>query len=305
MNRTWPVLLVALMLGAWTAPRAQAPKTEKFPAVGDPATITVSSAGAAPRTQLRYRIAPGYRGRMEMTITMGMAMNMDGGAMPQVDVAPIRMVADVAVTEVAASGDVSYTFAFVSVDADDPAIRAAVQQVTTALADVKGTMVINNRGEMKSAAFDASKIANPQMRQTMSSAFESIRSMSLPLPEEPVGAGARWQVRQSLVSNSIQSTQTVDVELVSADARSAVLKVTTVQHAPPQTVSLPDLPGATVNLQKLDGTGAGTVNIAFDGLIPTSELTSRTNTVMDIDMGGNRQNMGMDVTLKLKVAPGK
>jgi hypothetical protein len=83
-----------------------------------------------------------------------------------------------------------------------------------------------------------------------------------------------------------------------------VLKIATAQHAPPQTVSLPDLPGATVKLQKLDGTGAGTVNIALDSLIPNSELTSRTNTVMDIEMGGARQNMGMDVTLKLKVAPG-
>ena len=305
MKRTGPVLLVALMLGAWTAPRAQTTKTEKFPGVGDPALITVSSTGTAPRTQLRYRVPASYRGRMEMTMAMGMAMNMDGNAMPQMDVPPMRMVADVAVTSVAPTGDVSYTFGFVSMDADDPAIRAALQQVASSLAEVKGTMVINNRGETKSAAFDVSKITNPQMKQTMSSAFDSIRSMSLPLPEEPVGPGARWQVRQTLVSNGIQSTQTIDVELASADARTAVLKVTTEQHAPTQKVSLPDLPGATVNLQKLDGTGAGTVNIALDGLIPTSELTSRTNTVMDIEMGGARQNMAMDVTLKLKVAPGK
>ena len=238
-------------------------------------------------------------------MAMGMAMNMDGNAMPQMDVPPMRMVADVAVTNVAPTGDVSYTFGFVSMDADDPAVRAALQQVVSALADLKGTMVVNNRGETKSASFDLSKIANPQMRQTMSSAFDSIRSMSLPLPEEPVGAGARWQVRQSMLSSGIQSTQTIDVELVSADARTAVLKVNTVQHAPVQKVSLPDLPGAIVNLQKLEGTGAGTVNITLDSLIPTSELTSRTNTVMDIEMGGARQNMAMDVTLKLKVAPGK
>jgi hypothetical protein len=305
MNCTWHVLVATLILGVWTPPQAQTPKAEKFPAVGEPAIITVSSAGAAPRTPLRYRVPASYRGRMEMTMAMGMAMNMDGNAMPPVDVPPLRMVADVAVTSVATSGDVSYTFAFVSMDADDPAVRAAVQQVASALADVKGTMVINNRGETKSAAFDASKIANPQMRQTMSSAFESMRSMSLPLPEEPVGAGARWQVRQSMVSNGIQSTQTIDVELVSANAGAATLKIATVQHAPVQKVTLPDLPGATVNLQKLDGTGTGTVNIALDGLIPTSEMTSRTNTVMDIEMGGTRQNMAMDVTLTLKVAPGK
>jgi hypothetical protein len=166
-------------------------------------------------------------------------------------------------------------------------------------------MVINSRGEMKSASFDASKISNPQLRQTMSSTFDSIRSMSLPLPEQAVGPGARWQVRQSMEASGIKSTQTIDVELVSADARTAMLKIATTQHAPPQTVSLPDLPGATVNLQKLDGAGTGTVNVPFDALIPTSELTSRTNTVMDIEMGGNKQNMGMDVTLKMKVAPGK
>lgn len=305
MNRILPLLTLVLVIGTSTGPRAQAPKTAGFPAVGEPATVTVSSTGAEPRTRLRYRIAPTYRGRMEMSMTMGMTMSMDGGTLPQMDVPAIRMVADVAVTDVSPAGDVTSTFGFVSIDADDPSMRAAMQEVAAALAEIKATMVINNRGELRSASFDVSKITNPTMRQTMSSAFDSIRSMSMPLPEEPVGPGAKWQVRQSLVSNGIHSTQRIDVELVSADAKSASLKEATVQQAAPQKVEMPQVPGATVMLQKLEGTGSGTMTIAFDSLIPTSELTSRTNTVMDIDAGGSRQSMAMDMTVKLKVAPGK
>jgi hypothetical protein len=305
MNRLLPILTLALVIGAWTGPQAQAPKAEGFPAVGEPATIAVSSTGAEPRTRLRYRIAPTYRGRMEMSMTMGMTINMDGAAMPRMDIPTIRMIADVAVTEVAPSGEVSYNFGFVSVDADDPSVSAAMQKVATALTEIKGIIIINDRGEMKSTSVDPSKISDPQMRQTMSSAFDSMRSMSLPLPEEAVGPGAKWQVRQSLVSNGIHSTQRIDVELVSADARSAMLKMTTVQQAAPQKVDLQQLPGASVTLQKLNGTGIGTVNIALDALIPTSEMTSHTNTVMDIAAAGSSQTMGMDMTLKLKVAPGK
>jgi hypothetical protein len=242
---------------------------------------------------------------MEMSMGMGMIMSMDGAAMPQIDVPPFRMTADLAVTNVAASGDITYTFGFGSMEADDPSIRAALQQAMAGLSDVKGTVVITNRGVTRSGSFDLDKIANPQVRQTMASVYESMRSMSMPLPEEAVGVGARWQVRQSMVSNGIHSGQTIDVELTAVDAKSAALKVSLAQQAPPQNVAMPALPGANVMLQKLQGTGAGTVNVALDGLIPTSELTSRTNTVMDIDAGGSRQSMGVDVTVKVRIAPGK
>ena len=284
---------------------AQAPKLEGFPAIGEPAVVTVSSTGAEPRTRLRYRVTPKYRGRMEMSMAMGMTMSMAGQAMPQIDVPPIRMTADLAVTEVGSSGDITYTFGFGAIESDDPNIRAAMQQAMAGIGEMKGTVVITDRGMMRKGAFDLEKIANPQVRQTMGSVYDSLRSMSMPLPEEAVGVGARWQVRQSMVSNGIHSGQKIDVELTGVTATTAVLKVSLEQHAPQQTVALPQLPGANVTLQKMEGSGTGTINIALDGLVPTSDLTSRTNSVMDIDANGNRQSMGVDVTIKVKIAPGK
>jgi hypothetical protein len=149
-------------------------------------------------------------------------------------------------------------------------------------------------------------VTDPQIKQIFSQMTSSIENLSMPFPEDAVGAGARWEVRQTMSANGLVLFQKSDFELVSIDGPTVTLKVKTEQTAPAQPISNPGLPeGAEMSLEKLSGTGSGTVIIRLDSLVPASELDSTTSTVMTINMGGQTQSVSVDGTMKLTIKAGK
>ncbi len=78
------------------------------------------------------------------------------------------------------------------------------------------------------------------------------------------------------------------------------------QTAPPQGITNPALPaGSVVNIEKLAGTGTGTIALRFNSLVPTSEMSSSTAMAMAMDMGGQTQRMAVDTKVKVSIAPKK
>jgi hypothetical protein len=134
--------------------------------------------------------------------------------------------------------------------------------------------------------------------------FDSISSamqnLSMPLPEEPVG---RWEVRQAMSSGGLQSFTKTAFEITALDGRTMTLKSTIDQTAPSQAVTNPaPPPGADMHLQKMTGTGNGTITLHVDGLVPTSDTTMQNNTMMPIRMGGYTQTTTA-LTMKVGISP--
>jgi hypothetical protein len=309
------LLLWSLVLGASAGasrPQPQDQKMEGYPAVGAPAAVTVLSPGAEPRTKLRYSVPNATKSHMSMNMLMSMSMEMAGmGAMPGMQMPLMKMGADLEVTNVAASGDITYNLAFTGFSVDstpgvDPAVVAAMQGLDADIKALKGSSTISDRGIARSVNFDFSKVTNPALKQTMDSVSSTLQNMSMPLPEDAVGVGARWEVRQSLAAGGMQTFQKTVFELVGLSDKTATLKTTTEVTAPPQAISNPAMPpGADVRLQKLSGTGTGTMTVHLDGLVPTSEGTMLQNMVMEINMGGTAQTMSTAMTLKMSISPVK
>lgn len=317
LSRRLPVALLvwSLALGASAGasrPRGQDLKMEGYPAVGAPAIVTVLSPGAEPRTRLRYTVANGYKDHMSMTMLMSMSMEMAGmGAMPPMQLPAMKMGADLGVTSVAASGDITYDLAFTGFSVDnapgvDPAMVAGMQGLDADIKGLKGSSTISDRGIVRSMNFDFSKVTNPTLKQTLDSVSGTLQSLSMPLPEEAVGVGARWEVRQGLASGGMQTFQKTVFELVALDGKAATLKMTTEATAPPQPFSSPALPpGADVHLQKFTSTGTGTMTVHLDALVPTSEGTMQQTMVMEINIGGAAQTMNSAMTMKISMSPVK
>jgi hypothetical protein len=172
-----------------------------FPAAGEPPVVTMLSAGAAPRTALRYALETGQSSTMEMGMLMSMAMEMGGMAAPEVQMPLMKFTATLEVTEVAANGDISYRVKFSGNTVEDtpgvdPSIIAAMRGQNLDLTGVESLGTVTSRGLTKSVTFDLDKVSNPQLKQTLGSMSSTIESLSIPLPEEAVGVGARWEVRQ-------------------------------------------------------------------------------------------------------------
>jgi hypothetical protein len=304
--------LVGAAAGASQRPETSRTRSpEGYPEVGQPPTVTVLAPGSAPRTALRYAVPATYKGRMGMTMAMAMGME-TGESTPAVMPLPVmKMIADLSVTGVSATGDVSYTIAFhdMSVEAGpgvDAAAAATMNAAMSGLSAVRATAIVSNRGVTSEVNLALDQITNPLIRQTMGSMSSSIQSMSMTLPEEPVGVGARWRMRQAVPSEGMAVYQETDYQLLSMTGSTVALKVTVRQTAPPQPVANPALPpGVDVQLENLTGTGEGTVQVHLDTLIPVSELHIATSASTLATMGATSQRMRVATTLKLTIGPVK
>ena len=320
MTRVLRPLPAVLVLGivasglthAQSQPQAQPKMTMAgYPAPGSPATITVASTGAEPKTRLRYKVAAGQNFAMEIATNMSVTVAVEGMAIPAMDMPVMKMTANIAVKNVAANGDITYDLAFSEMTAEgkpgmDPSLVAMVQGAASQITQLKGTLVVSDRGVTKSGDIDVNKVTDPNLRQTLTSLASQLESLSVPLPEEAVGVGAKWEVRQALNAAGVQMFQRMEAELASIDASSVTLRIKSEQTTPPQPINNPSLPaGATVEIEKMSGTGAGTMKLQFDSLVPTSELTSTQTGSMAMSMAGMSQKMNMDMKATITVGPKK
>ena len=303
------ILTVASPSVQTTSQSPQAPAG--FPAIGQPATVKLLSPGSAPQAPLRYKIPAGFKTSGAITVAMGLTMNMGGMALPAMDLPGMTMMFDVAVTNVAPSGDVTYDLAFTDMKTQaspglDPSVAAMIQGSAGAIKEIKGTVVITPRGVAKSTTFDLSKMSDPNLKQTLQQVSAQLEAVALPLPEEAVGPGARWEVRQAVDAGGMATYVRSEFELVSVTGTTAQLRMKSETTAPPQPVNMANamLPDAQVQLEKLSGSNSGTVTLRLDGLVPTSDVSGTTNTVMSLTMAGQSQQMGVDLKMKVTMAPG-
>jgi hypothetical protein len=306
--------LISILFVTAAAPfQAQTPGSAPagYPGAGQPTIVTLVSPGAAPRTALRYTIGGDYKAHMDMAMLIGMSMEMAGIPPQTMQMPAMKMGADVGVRSVTPSGDVTFDFAYTSVTLDqtagvDPSLASLVQGMDADLKKVHGSATMNTRGATHGSSMDLSNVSDPRLNQMLGSLSTSLDSVTIPLPEEAVGAGARWESRQTIQSNGFQVYQKTLWELVAVEGKSVKLKTTVEQMAPPQPMNSPSMPaGADVSLSKFTGGGGGTVTLHLDGLVPTSELNSTTNMTMSVNAGGSSQQMSVGISLKMTIAPGK
>jgi hypothetical protein len=308
-SRALAVLLLigTFIAGAAPLARPQAITMEGYPAVGAPAAVKLLAPGAEPRKALRYTLAANTKSRVDMAMNLTMAMSVAGMSMPM-NFPGMKMTLDVGVTSVAPNGDFTYDMAFTGLTLDagadaNPMLAGALQTLQSGITSIKGTSTASSRGVTLSTKL---AIADPQMQQTLGQMTSEIENLSMPFPEEAVGVGARWEVRRAASSGGQTTFQKTTYEVVSIAGTTVTLAVKGEMTAPPQAISNAALPaGAEMYLEKLTGTGEGTVVVRLDALVPTSELTQTSSMAMTMSMGGQTQPITADNTVKITIAPVK
>ena len=290
------------------APPPQSPVSlPGYPAPGTAPTVTLASPGAEPRTRLRMKPAAGQKETMAMTMNIGLSMVMEGMSMPM-EMPVMKLTADIGVSSVAPNGDITYDVAFTGMTTEgggDPAMAGMAQGAADGIKALKGSVTMSDRGVNKSSTMNVDQIADPTLKQLLSSMSSTLESMSLPFPEEPVGVGGKWEVRQAIKSAGAQTFQRIECEVVSVDAQGVTIKTKIEQTIPQQAITNPALPGATMNVEKGAGTSAGTTTMRFNALVPTNETTGTTAMAMAVEMGGQTQRMSVETRMKVSIAPQK
>jgi hypothetical protein len=131
---------------------------------------------------------------------------------------------------------------------------------------------------------------------------EITANLAIPLPEEAIGPGAKWQATSVVKSQGITLDQTAVYQLVSLDSDRAAITSSITQHAANQKIQNPAMPGMQADLTKMEGTGSSKVSLLLTQILPSSgtmDFHSEVN--MSMNMAGQNQPMTMKADVSVTV----
>jgi hypothetical protein len=262
-----------------------------IPSYAGETVVTVLDAGTGEKRELRLTPKVGSRQSVEMTWSGSIARALFGWTGPA-EPMPTSVVAyEVRVTRVEPNGDIHLSSSVRSVklppDGGEP-LPGLVGSTSTSVLSSRGVILSN---QMVSAAtgdnVDALELAWQNMLGTNPS-----------FPEEPVGVGARWEVRERLHTPTVDVDQTTVYTLVSWKGNKAALTKAITQTAAPQALSLPDLPsGSSASLETLSGSGSGLCTVDLRSpIVASAQSEYKQDLQVRASAAGKVAPMGMQVT---------
>ena len=295
MKKTILATLVAFSLCriAAAAPPADVP--------ADAPVVKLIDAGKDPKKPLRLTAKVGLKRSMVMTMKMAMAMTLGANSMPKQDLPETRMTMDMKVTNVAPNGDIRYEFKIkkpeVIADKDaNPMVVDAMKKALKGMEGMSGYAVVTSRGFTKEADINVPANMDPQMKQFMEGTKQSLHQIASPLPEEPVGVGAKWETIMKLQQNGMVLNQTATNDLVELKGDTGKINLKIKQNAERQKITQN---GVTVDLISLKSTGDGVMNFDLTRLVP-SLATVSLNSDSQMEAMGQKMAMKLDMTMGMQ-----
>ena len=310
---TWNVKMVsyrskylAERIAALSAPPAPRDETETRPD-NSAALVKLLDPGAEPRKVLRLHPKPGDKQTLVLTMKVAKDTKLGEIQTPAIKLPVMTLTMDAIVKAVSAEGDITYeTLISDAGIAEDPDVLPQVAELAKAsLGSVKGlsgTGTTSNRGLNKSTDVKVPAGAAPQTRQAMGQMKEAFAQMTLPLPAEAIGPGAKWEVKMPLESQGMKINQAATYELVSVEDGRVTIKSTTVQSAANQKIQNPTMPSLKLDLTKMTGQGTGETTLDLGQLMPsvaTADFHSETSAVMNA--GGQKQPVTEKTDVNVRV----
>jgi len=289
------------------APTGKGSPAATQPAGGSVREVKLLEPGAEPRQQIRLHPKPGDKQFLEISMKPTMQATVGQMVNPPMKMPEMKVALQLTVSEVSSEGNISYqtvlSDANVAVGPGaDPQMLQAVQSAMSSLKGLSGSGTISNRGFDKGSEFKAPADANPAVRQALEQMKEITANLAIPLPEEAIGPGAKWQATSVVKSQGITLDQTAVYQLVSLDSDRAAVTSSITQHAANQKIQNPAMPGMQADLTKMEGTGSSKVSLLLTQILPSSgtmDFHSEVN--MSMNMAGQNQPMTMKADVSVTV----
>jgi hypothetical protein len=263
--------------------------------------VKLVEAGAEPRSVLRYHVKAGDKQTAIMTMKFKLDMSAAGAAAagakaPNIPTISIPM--DIAVQNVAANGDITYQMVMgeASMAQDTNTAPEVAQQMQTQLAAIKGltgTGVLTSRGLSKKFDMKApANVTDQQARQLMDQLKDGTSNFGIPLPEEAVGAGAKWEFKKAAKVQNISVENSGTYELVSLEGDKVSMKFNADFDANSPAGKTP-----TAGL-KIGGNITGTTTLNLSKVMaPTAEMN--THLEMPVSTDKNAGSVTIDLNMAM------
>jgi hypothetical protein len=273
------------------------------------AEVKMLEAGAEPRKVLRFHLKAGDKQVVTVIAKTAMEIQAGGGEMPGMKMPAVKLKMEAVVKDVSGAGDASYeitiTEAAVSDHSEAPAeVADAMKSSVEGMKGLSFTGTISDRGVSKGQRMKAPPGMDREARLLLPTVSEAMKGVAniVQLPDEAIGAGARWEVRQQARNQGMTLQQTTTYELVSVEGDRVTAKSVLVQEAANQKIQSPLAPGAKVDLTKLAGRGRGEATFDLGQVMPSAGTAeSHVEMNMGMNMGGQERTMTMKMDASTKI----
>lgn len=277
-------------------------------ATTQPPALEVLDPGAEPRQVLRLRFVEGDSATVDLASDLKIAA-VDGPAAidPPPIVQTVRFDVDRADVDRA---EVSFEVTGVTIDDPLGTLEAEeLLQLTAALdamVGLRGTGTIDRRGEFSSFTYDVPDGLDPAVTDALDQLEQDVTTMGVPLPEVPVGLGARWRARNTIEANGVRTEQVTTYEITAIDGDGVGYTAAVDQSSPPQDLPDRNLPaGTTARLLAATARGDLTGTLRLDAVVSPAELTMSGQQKVEVTdrSGSSTTSHDIDVSASVRPAP--
>jgi len=257
--------------GAGSAPGAVAAQAPTAP----PIAVRLLSAGAAPKSVLRYGFKQGDNHKFVLDIQVAAERKVNGQVAPGMPPFALTLRGSTTTLQADAQGARrQHTFVEMipTVSGAPPELAEQIKAQYASLGGLQLIETVNTRGMILGMDLD-SRAIHPQVLALMQHLQDGMTNAFLALPEEAVGPGARWSATTTTDAAGILITQENTVSLVAHNGDNYEFSLQLKQTAKPSKIAGANLPpGVSIDLTKLDGNGKGSMKVNFKDVLITSKV---------------------------------
>jgi hypothetical protein len=277
------------------APNGILPKgaADKILKVGGKPVVRLIDAGAEPRATVSYALKKGPAKPFSMGMDMAMSMKAGGMNLPATALPRMVMLFDFSTGDRTAAGDWLVDGKLQRVDveakgAEQQKIAGALRPTLDGMKGLAMTYYVDEKGHVHDVKTTLPPTMPPQAAQLMSGMNQSIESMMAPLPDEPVGTGAKWEVIGRIATNGADLLQVSTFTLKDRKDALLTLDVGVKQLAAKDEVNPPGMPpGATARIKSFQSSGTGSSSLDTTDVAPKSgSLTMKSAMALEVKAPG-------------------
>jgi Family of unknown function (DUF6263) len=293
------LFVAVVMLGAFAVGGEIAdarPTQEQLPAV------EVLRDGSEPREALRLAPPAGASAQVAMTLRLGIEQS--GASDASLEAPPIRATIDTALQDTTPTGDFHATFAYPSFDVlrgggASASQRRSVERTLAPFDGLSGELTVTPRGELVDSNLEIPPTADTEATQLLTQIGDQFRDLTIPLPETPVGVGARWRATTQLRLNGIETRQVNEYRLKKRTGTTLELDVQGTQTARRQTIESGNV---TLRVKSYKTTFRGTTTIDLTRLLPVeSSVRGSGDQTFDVEAGDESGELRQHLDLRIDV----
>jgi hypothetical protein len=259
--------------------------------------VKLLEAGAEPHQVFRLQVKP--METQKTKISARISMTMSAAEMPgqTMKMPAITMKSVLTPKSVSAAGEINYEILIEDVEvATEPGVAAQIaDSMRESLAGMKGLVLVGTMTDRYLTKKMEARIppgTDAQTREGMEQMKESFANTEFILPEEAIGVGAKWEVKEKVKEQGMMIDQTTRHELVSHGGGALAIKSSTTQSAANQKIPNPVMPTLKADLTKMAGTATGTSTMDLTKILPTKASSDeRVEVNLTMSAGGKKQAM--------------